>query len=130
MSTKQVHVRFTSPGSFRGAVSGRMIRYEPGDEIYVFGFSRGAYTARSLVGLIRKCGLLKNPTDDLVEQAYDLYRDKDVHPDSPNATAFRAAHSREIRVKFIGVWDTVGSLGVPLTGALIPWGREIGRAHV
>jgi uncharacterized protein (DUF2235 family) len=55
-------------------------QWDDEQELYVFGFSRGAYTARSLVGLIRKCGLLKSLTDDLVEQAYDLYRDKDVHP--------------------------------------------------
>ena len=91
------------------------------NELYVFGFSRGAYTARSLVGLIRKSGLLQKPDKKLVEQAYALYRNKDVSPDSAEADAFRAAHSREIRVKFIGVWDTVGCLGVPLTGALIPW---------
>ena len=99
------------------------------NEFYVFGFSRGAYTARSLVGLIRKCGLLKQPDKELIEQAYDLYRKKDLSPDSAEAVAFRAAHSREIRVKFIGVWDTVGSLGVPLTGALIPFGRDRYQFH-
>ena len=99
------------------------------NELYVFGFSRGAYTARSLVGLIRKSGLLQKPDRELVEQAYALYRNKDVSPDSAEAAAFRAAHSREIRVKFIGVWDTVGCLGVPLTGALIPWGRDHYQWH-
>lgn len=99
------------------------------NELYVFGFSRGAYTARSLVGLIRKSGLLKNPSKEMVEQAYDLYRIKDVHPDDEQAVAFRAAYSREIRVKFIGVWDTVGSLGVPMTGAVIPWGRDRYQWH-
>ncbi len=98
-------------------------------EVFVFGFSRGAYTARSLVGLIRKCGLLRRPADELVEQAYALYRNKDLHPDSAETAAFRAAHSHEIRVKFIGVWDTVGSLGVPLTGALIPWSRDHYQWH-
>src|SRR5262245_55072750 len=44
-------------------------QWDDGFELYVFGFSRGAYTARSLVGLIRKGGLLKSPTDELVEQA-------------------------------------------------------------
>jgi uncharacterized protein (DUF2235 family) len=98
-------------------------------ELFVFGFSRGAYTARSLVGLIRKCGVLKHPTDDLTERAYALYRNKDLHPDSAETSAFRAAYSHEVRVKFIGVWDTVGSLGVPLTGALIPWGRDHYQWH-
>ena len=104
-------------------------RWADGDELFVFGFSRGAYTARSLVGLIRKCGLLRLQSEDLIQRAYELYRDKDCHPDSPEATAFRVENSREIRVKFIGVWDTVGSLGVPITGAQIPWGRDYYQWH-
>ncbi|MGQ0812804.1 MAG: DUF2235 domain-containing protein [Nitrospiraceae bacterium] len=98
-------------------------------ELFVFGFSRGAYTARSFVGLIRKCGVLHTPTDELVEQAYEIYRNKDAHPDGQEATAFRIAHSREIRVKFIGVWDTVGSLGIPITGIPIPFGRDYYQWH-
>src|SRR5690349_17709816 len=82
--------------------------HAPGDSIYVFGFSRGAYTARSLAGLIRKCGLLNSVTPQTIAQAYELYRDKAVHPDDPKAADFRARHSRETRVRCIGVWATVG----------------------
>lgn len=98
-------------------------------ELFVFGFSRGAYTARSLVGLIRKSGLVNQGSADLIEKAYGLYRRKEIDPDHPEAIAFRSQYSREIGVKFIGVWDTVGSLGVPLTGALIPWGRDHYQWH-
>ena len=98
-----------------------------GDEIFVMGFSRGAYTARSLVGLIRKCGLLTAPTEALVHQAYALYRDKRLHPDSAEAAAFRASFSRETRVRFIGVWDTVGALGIPLSH--VPFSRDYYRWH-
>jgi uncharacterized protein (DUF2235 family) len=89
--------------------------YEEGDDIYVVGFSRGAYTARSLVGLIRNVGLLRksNMTDDLLDRAYAIYRSKE-QVDSEHASAFRRANSREIKIKFVGVWDTVGALGVPL----------------
>lgn len=90
-------------------------KFKPGDEIYVFGFSRGAYTARSSVGLIRKCGVLRNPSDAMVEEAYNLYRDKNVAPADAAATAFRSRHSHETRVKFIGVWDTVGKVGIPVS---------------
>lgn len=99
--------------------------YAPGDEIYVFGFSRGAYTARSLVGLIRKCGVLHTPSEALVDRAYEeIYRDKDKHPDCDAAQAFRAehAHADRTQVRFIGVWDTVGSLGVP-GGFRFPFSR-------
>lgn len=90
--------------------------YEHGDEIYLFGFSRGAYTARSLAGMIRKVGLVKNNDLNLIKQAYDLYRNTTVKPDDTLAIEFRATHSQpepEAHVKFIGVWDTVGSLGIP-----------------
>jgi uncharacterized protein (DUF2235 family) len=86
-----------------------------GDEIWIFGFSRGAYTARSLVGLIRKCGLLRIFTPGLLEEAERIYRDKEAKPDSHLCKGFREQHSFEARVKFIGVWDTVGALGIPGT---------------
>lgn len=102
-------------------------RYRPGDDIFVFGFSRGAYTARSLVGLIRKCGVLKGADAPTVEQAYDIYRDKDVKPDDSAAVSFRAGLSREVRVRFIGVWDTVGALGIPASH--VPFGRDFYQWH-
>jgi uncharacterized protein (DUF2235 family) len=101
--------------------------YRPEDRLFVFGFSRGAYTARSLVGLVRKCGLLKSPEEALLKKAYALYRDKKVAPTHKKAVDFRATHSREMRVYFIGVWDTVGSLGVPLSG--VPFSKDYYRWH-
>ncbi len=102
-------------------------RYEDGDEVFVFGFSRGAYTARSLVGLIRKCGVLRPDKINQVHNAYELYRRKEVHPDDQEAVNFRHANSREIRVKFIGVWDTVGALGLPVS--YVPLGRDYFTWH-
>ena len=102
-------------------------KHRANDEIYVFGFSRGAYTARSLVGLIRKCGILNSADEASVARAYDLYRDKGVAPDDERAVAFRASESREVRVKFIGVWDTVGALGIPASH--VPFGRDRYRWH-
>ncbi|GLC25690.1 DUF2235 domain-containing protein [Roseisolibacter agri] len=92
--------------------------YEPGDQLFLFGFSRGAYTARSLAGLIRNCGLLKREHKDRVEEAYKLYRDRkpDAHPNSDAAVAFRDKYAHAPRIHCIGVWDTVGSLGVPTSG--------------
>jgi len=100
--------------------------YEPGDEVYLFGFSRGAYSARSLVGLIRNCGLLrrehaqKPDADDnpALVNAYQLYRNRDGSADTPFAIDFRErfCHQR-IPIKMVGVWDTVGALGVPLRRA-------------
>ena len=102
-------------------------KFEPGDQIFVFGFSRGAYTARSLVGLIRKCGVLKSASDETVEQAYELYRDKSVAPNDREAQDFRAANSHETRVRFIGVWDTVGRVGIPVSH--VPFGTDYYSWH-
>ena len=97
-----------------------MLNYEPGDEIYLFGFSRGAYTARSIGGFIRNCGILKKENIHLVEKAYRFYRDRNDYtlPDSDLMRSFRATYCVEdiTTIHFIGVWDTVGALGIPL-----PW---------
>jgi len=89
--------------------------FEPGDALYLFGFSRGAYTARSLAGLIRNSGVLTSLSSRLVDQAYALYRRRDdaSHPRGIEACLFRRMHSHETRIRCIGVWDTVGSLGIP-----------------
>jgi uncharacterized protein (DUF2235 family) len=95
-----------------------VFNYQPGDEIYLFGFSRGAYTARSIAGFIRNCGILKASNIHLIDYAYDLYRDRNEYssPDSDLMTSFRSNYCVEdiTKIKFIGVWDTVGSLGLPL----------------
>jgi uncharacterized protein (DUF2235 family) len=89
--------------------------YEDGDEVYILGFSRGAYTARSLVGMIRNCGLVRSG-HALVQTgvAYGIYRARGDGPDSMTARAFRAMFGRTIEIRFLGVWDTVGALGIPL----------------
>lgn len=90
-------------------------RHTDPDEIWLFGFSRGAYTARSLAGLIRKCGLLEVYSPKVLDETMRLYRNKDLAPDSKECKIFRNNYSKEVRIKFIGVWDTVGSLGIPGT---------------
>ena len=96
-----------------------MWTYEPGDEIYFFGFSRGAYTVRSLAGLIRNCGIMKPEYLHLVSEAYHLYRDRSAitHPDCDLMKAFRKSYGfdQETVIKFLGAWDTVGSLGIPIS---------------
>ena len=89
--------------------------YEPGDELYFFGFSRGAYTVRSLAGFIRNSGLLKRECRNRVDEAWKLYRSRstETQPNEQEAIEFRAKYSWEPELAFIGVWDTVGSLGIP-----------------
>lgn len=93
-----------------------VLNYVPGDHIYLFGFSRGAYTARSLAGLIRNCGILRPEHLPLVTSAYELYRNRNKYtaPDSDMMVSFRKNYCFEdTSIHFIGVWDTVGALGIP-----------------
>lgn len=152
-----------------------VLNYQPGDEIFVFGFSRGAYTARSLVGLIRKCGIVRRDCFEQIPEAIRLYRSKAAPSDSeliafrhdfgnrvpgtkrpiatgpedlsqapldtsrgaarPRADAWsqRAVKFSDVkteamtepvappepppleiyRMMYVGLWDTVGSLGLP-----------------
>lgn len=86
--------------------------YEDGDEVFLFGFSRGAYTARSLGGMIAAVGLPPGTFDDsLVEEAFAAYRDTDNRADIlASLSKYRLAKAT---IKMVGVWDTVGSLGIP-----------------
>lgn len=96
--------------------------YEPGDRLYFFGFSRGAFTARSAAGFVRNCGILRRQEEGRVDEAYRLYRDRNKDPRSLSATIFRRSYSYEPRIHFIGVWDTVGALGVPVDGLhVVSW---------
>ena len=92
--------------------------YQPGDELFLFGFSRGAFTVRSLSGLIRNSGILKIENLDQVPRAYAIYRSRHplYQPREIESTLFRKTFAVEnvTQIKFIGVWDTVGALGNPL----------------
>lgn len=95
-----------------------MGNFQPGDELFLLGFSRGAYTARSTAGLIRNAGILRRRFRGRLGDAYSLYRDRTAttNPRSVEATLFRRSFSHETRIHCIAVWDTVGALGIPLTG--------------
>ncbi len=88
--------------------------YQPGDELWFFGFSRGAYTVRSCIGLLRNCWLLEKAKAGLIDKAYHIYRTK-WHADADNAQQFREPNAQAVTIKFLGVWDTVGALGIPLS---------------
>lgn len=112
-------------GAFGAGLSEKIIEgykelaktYEEGDQVFIMGFSRGAYSARSLVGLIRNVGLLKKKNINRINDAYRLYRTRDAGADTENAKFFRETYSREIDIHFLGVWDTVGALGIPFKSA-------------
>ncbi len=100
--------------------------YNPGDQIFLFGFSRGAYTVRSLAGFIHHCGILRRnsyPTrrhvETAIEDLYRVYRRTDwTETDKDQRTALLEGFSRhddaDVRITFLGVWDTVDAIGVPV----------------
>lgn len=96
--------------------------YTEGDEIFLFGFSRGAYTVRSLAGMMQKTGLVRGNHAEIIDNAYKMYRDRSIKPSSKTATDFRAAHGDRVPIKLIACFDTVGSLGVP---DMLPWPLSI-----
>jgi uncharacterized protein (DUF2235 family) len=90
--------------------------YDPGDEIFLFGFSRGAYTVRALAGMLNKCGILTRTRASDIPRAFDFYKRRNARPSSPTAQQWRATNAvagDRGTVDFIGVWDTVGALGIP-----------------
>ncbi|KAF8435755.1 hypothetical protein L210DRAFT_3484163 [Boletus edulis BED1] len=88
-----------------------MQNYEAGDKICIFGFSRGAYTARALAGMIHKVGLLPRCNHQQVPFAYKMYS-QDDNLGWHQSTAFKKAFSINVDIEFVGVWDTVNSVGV------------------
>lgn len=115
-----------------------IFNYEPGDELYVFGFSRGAYTARSFVGLLGAAGVLARHEASRIWKAIELYKTPNREVLYPGyAQEFRAEYAPAVAVseddrkwraingfsdvadvpllsvRYLGVWDTVGALGIP-----------------
>ena len=95
--------------------------YDPGDRVYLFGFSRGAFTARALAGLIYRCGLVKrcHRDKDKIEEAYKLYRkhfeqaksSEELRWNKEDVREFREKYSHPCNIRFLGIFDTVKSVG-------------------
>lgn len=92
-------------------------QYQAGDRIYLFGFSRGAYQVRALSAMIDKVGLIHKGNQAQIPFAYELYAsidesNRDPDPSSvPMDRHFKETFSRDVRVHFVGAWDTVSSVG-------------------
>jgi uncharacterized protein (DUF2235 family) len=135
-----------------------IFNHEPGDEIFIFGFSRGAFTARSFAGVLRHCGILAVDSATKIDQAFKLYvsaleKDGDDHltalrfraENSPhvcvsdfdedwrceNVPGFRKENAAHLDIKYVGVWDTVGALGWPNVFPGAAWlNRKLGYHDV
>lgn len=129
-----------------------LFNYDPSDEIFVFGFSRGAFTARTFVGLLRHVGPLRRLHVDRIDEAIALYKARNAsiqkrddlqrfkarYADSvctvaaddawrcANIEGYEAGSAPFLKIKFLGVWDTVAAMGVP---AVFPGNRWLNRKH-
>jgi uncharacterized protein (DUF2235 family) len=111
------------------------LNYAPGDRIFLFGFSRGAYTVRSLVGLIRSIGMLPRQGIRQIPRAYQIYQaakgeyvdrdlatretvkisevDRVVKFRQEMSTRFGTDYQESVEIDLLSCWDTVGGLGIP-----------------
>ncbi|KIO29078.1 hypothetical protein M407DRAFT_45482, partial [Tulasnella calospora MUT 4182] len=99
-----------------------MDTYRAGDKICLFGFSRGAYTARALAAMLYRVGLLPLCNFEQVPFAYKIFKESKKEnkimkkdPEDPRgylSKNFRSTFSREVTVEFVGIWDTVSSVGL------------------
>jgi len=103
-----------------------MNTYRDGDRIFLFGFSRGAYTARVLAGVLHTCGLLYEGNEGLIPYALRIFagKSKESHKRRQTfsvAENFKSAFSRDVLVDFVGVWDTVSSVGWIYDPVVLPY---------
>jgi uncharacterized protein (DUF2235 family) len=82
-----------------------------GDKIRLFGFSRGAYTVRALAGMLQKIGLLAPGNKRLIRAAYKLYEREDEEG-LELCKGFKRSFATEVKIQFVGVFDTVASVGL------------------
>lgn len=133
-----------------------IFNYEAGDEIFIFGFSRGAYTARSFAGFIRHAGILDIAHASQIDTAIELYRNAraGTGEESEAAQKFRAEHctgicvsaadrdwrkekvpgfdakaAQLLSIRYLGVWDTVRALGLPDYLPFAAWNNRKYRFH-
>ncbi|CEL62131.1 putative protein YEL023C OS=Saccharomyces cerevisiae (strain ATCC 204508 / S288c) GN=YEL023C PE=4 SV=1 [Rhizoctonia solani AG-1 IB] len=99
------------PTHVRGGYEFLMNNYKEGDRISLFGYSRGAYTARALAGMLQKVGLLPADNREQIKFAYRNYQ-KDDEEGWKMSQGFKRAYSIDVKIDFVGVFDTVNSVGL------------------
>lgn len=98
--------------------------YQDGDQIFIFGFSRGAYAARALAAIIHAAGLVQRYQTHLFEYAWTMLlarEDKNNAPDFKLQARFKSTFGRRIKIHFLGLFDTVKSVGWIYDPVIIPY---------
>lgn len=88
-----------------------MHTYKEGDKICIFGFSRGAYTARCLAGMVHKVGLLPPRNIAQIPFAYDIYKD-DSSRGREESAQFKRTFCTNVSIYLLGLFDSVASVGI------------------
>ncbi|TFK18430.1 WD40 repeat-like protein [Coprinopsis marcescibilis] len=117
-------------------------KYKEGDRIFLFGFSRGAFQVRALSAMIDKVGLIYAGNEAQIPFAYQLYArsgsddvksqpvgESDTSATTSKTERFKKAFSRDVKVHFVGAWDTVSSIGIARGKHTLP-GTTEGMRHV
>ena len=111
-------------GNMRQAYVWLLENYRLGDQLFMFGFSRGAFAVRSLVAMLDLCGIPKRVDYsydfmDVAAEAARIYREPIKTHQKRMAREFRNKfHALDATVTMLGVWDTVGAMGLPTQGLL------------
>ena len=100
--------------------------YEEGDQIYLFGFSRGAYTVRALAGMVSMYGLLRAENEGMIPYILKMFarktrKESGMTPSFEEAAGFKATFSRDATLHLVGVWDTVSSVGMVWDPLKLPY---------
>ena len=107
--------------------------FKAGDRIYLFGFSRGAATVRSLSSFIHLFGILPISRRDLINEAFSIYKIKNSSKRKKQTDDFISKHhTMWTKIKVVGVWDTVSALGLPIEflDIVINWPRELTSLNI
>jgi uncharacterized protein (DUF2235 family) len=113
-----------------------MENFQENDTIFIFGFSRGAYIARALAAMVHMYGLMQKGNEPLIRYVLKMFKKKKrTDEDFQLAAQFKATFSRQCKMHFIGVWDTVSSIGWLYDPLSLPFTRtnpdiEIGRQAI
>jgi uncharacterized protein (DUF2235 family) len=95
--------------------------YEEGDRIFLFGFSRGAYTVRAVAGLVHMVGVLRPDQCNIADYAVAAYKRAGLEDDLKIASSFgQMVSSRRAPIRLVGAWDTVASILAPGRGGILP----------
>ncbi|MFK5984028.1 MAG: DUF2235 domain-containing protein [Pseudomonadota bacterium] len=105
-----------------------MDHFEQGDRLFLFGFSRGAYTTRVLAGLIHSCGLLEPGCQNLIPYAMKLYKAEKV--DFKTMSRFKSSFGRNVKIDFLGLWDSVSTIGWIYNPVFLPYTTNNKSVHI